>query len=472
MTVLGNSLARRDVASVLHPYTNLREHQKQGPLIITRGRGVNVYDDDGNEYIEGLAGLWCASLGFSEPRLVEAAQRQMAVLPYYHIFTHKSHEPSIELSERLLKLLPVPMSKVFLNSSGSEANDTAIKIIWYYNNALGRPKKKKIISRLRAYHGVTVAAASLTGMPNNHRDFDLPIANFLHVGCPHHYRFAQAGESEEEFAARLAAELDELIVKEGSDTVAAFFAEPVMGAGGVLVPPNSYFEKIQQVLRKHDILLVVDEVICGFGRVGTMFAMETYGIKPDIVTLGKQMSSGYLPISATIISAPIFDALVSESDKIGLFAHGFTHSGHPVAAAVAVETLKIYEERAILEHVRAVAPHFQDRVRDLGNHPLVGEARGVGLLGALELVRDKTSKEPFNSALGVGRLAFELAREEGLILRAIGDSLAICPPLIINDSEIDKLFDRLGRALNRTLAELRRPKTRVGTPDLAPLPQA
>ena len=297
MTVLGNSLARRDVASVLHPYTNLRQHQKQGPRIITRGRGINVYDDDGNEYIEGLAGLWCASLGFSEPRLVEAAQRQMAVLPYYHVFTHKSHEPSIELSERLLKLLPVPMSKVFLNSSGSEANDTAIKIIWYYNNALGRPKKKKIISRLRAYHGVTVAAASLTGMPNNHRDFDLPIANFLHVGCPHHYRFAQAGESEEEFAARLAAELDELIVKEGSDTVAAFFAEPVMGAGGVLVPPNSYFEKIQQVLRKHDILLVVDEVICGFGRVGTMFAMETYGIKPDIVTLGKQMSSGYLPIS-------------------------------------------------------------------------------------------------------------------------------------------------------------------------------
>ncbi|MGA2842581.1 MAG: aspartate aminotransferase family protein [Steroidobacteraceae bacterium] len=459
MIPLGNSLTRRDIASVLHPYTNLRDHQKKGPLIITRGRGVHVYDDDGKEYIEGLAGLWCASLGFSEPRLTEAAQRQMAILPYYHVFTHKSHEPSIELAERLLKLLPAPMSKVFFNCSGSEANDTAIKIIWYYNNALGRPKKKKILSRLRAYHGVTVAAGSLTGLPNNHRDFDLPIANFLHVGCPHYYRFARIGESEEDFASRLASELDQLIVNEGADTVAAFFAEPVMGAGGVLVPPKGYFDKIQKVLRKHDVLLVADEVICGFGRVGTMFAIETYGMQPDIITLGKQMSSGYLPISATIISNPIFEALVAESDKIGLFAHGFTHSGHPVAAAVAVETLKIYEERHILDHVRAIAPHFQDRLRGLYSHPLIGEARGVGLLGALELVRDKPNKEPFDPALKVGDLAFELAQEEGLIVRAIGDSLAVCPPLIINDAEIDELFNRLSRALDRTHVELRRRAT-------------
>ncbi len=456
MTIPGNSPASRDIASVLHPYTNLRLHQTKGPLVIARGRGVHVYDEDGKEYIEGLAGLWCVSLGFSEPRLVDAAQRQMATLPFYHGFAHKSHEPGIELAERLLKLLPVPMSKVFFSNSGSEANDTAIKIVWYYNNALGRPAKKKIIGRLRGYHGVTVAAASLTGLPNNHRDFDLPIANFIHAGCPHHYRFGRPGESEEDFAARLASELDDLIVREGPDTVAAFFAEPVMGAGGVLVPPRSYFDRIQPVLRKHDVLLVADEVICGFGRLGTMFGIETYGIKPDIITVAKQISSGYQPISATVISAPIYEALVAQSDKIGTFAHGFTYSGHPVAAAVAVETLKIYEERQILDHVRAVAPHFQDRLRRLGAHPLVGEARGVGLVGALELVRDKEGREPFDPALGVGGLAADMAQEEGLIVRAVGDSLAVCPPLIITDAEIDQLFDRMGAALDRTLVELRR----------------
>ncbi len=238
MTNLGNSLASRDIASLLHPYTNLRRHQKTGPMVITRGRGVYVYDDQGKEYIEGLAGLWCASLGFGEARLVEAAQRQLARLPFYHSFAHKSHEPGIELAERLLKLLPVPMSKVLFSNSGSEANDTAIKIIWHYNNALGRPKKKKIIARLRAYHGVTVATASLTGLPNNHRDFDLPIANFIHAACPHHYRFARSDESEEDFATRLANELDAQIEAEGPDTVAALFAEPVMGAGGVLAPPG------------------------------------------------------------------------------------------------------------------------------------------------------------------------------------------------------------------------------------------
>jgi 4-aminobutyrate--pyruvate transaminase len=465
VTTLGNSSASRDVAFLLHPYTNLRIHRKKGPMIITRGRGVHVYDDQGKEYIEGLAGLWCASLGFSEPRLVEAAQQQMAILPFYHGFAHKSHEPCIELAERLLKLLPVPMSKVFFNNSGSEANDTAIKIIWYYNNALGRPKKKKIIARLRAYHGVTVATASLTGLPNNHRDFDLPIANFIHAACPHHYRFARPGESEEDFATRLAAELDAQIEGEGPDTVAAFFAEPVMGAGGVLVPPETYFDKIQPVLRKHDVLLVADEVICGFGRLGTMFGMETFGMKPDIVTVAKQLSSGYQPISATVISAPIYEALVRQSDKIGIFAHGFTYSGHPVAAAVAVETLKIYEERAILDHVRAVAPHFQERLHRLGAHPLVGEARGVGLIGALELVRDKASKEAFDPALGIGGQTYELAQEEGLIIRALGDTLAVCPPLIISDDEIDQLFDRLGTALDRTAAELHRRTARAGADD-------
>ena len=413
MSTLGNSLASRDVASMLHPYTNLRMHEKKGPMIIAGGRGVHVYDDQGKEYIEGLAGLWCASLGFSEPRLVEAAQRQMAILPFYHAFAHKSHEPCVELAERLLKLLPIPMSKVFFSNSGSEANDTAIKIIWYYNNALGRPKKKKIIARLRGYHGVTVATASLTGLPNNHRDFDLPIANFIHAACPHHYRFARPSETEEDFATRLAAELDAQIEGEGPETVAAFFAEPVMGAGGVLVPPRTYFDKIQPVLRKHDVLLVADEVICGFGRLGTMFGMETFGMRPDIVTVAKQISSGYLPISATIVDAPIYEALVRQSDTIGLFAHGFTYSGHPVAAAVAVETLNIYEERAVLDHVRAVAPHFQERLHFLGAHPMVGEARGLGLMGAVELVRDKASKRPSTPRWGSAPRPMSWPRRRG-----------------------------------------------------------
>ena len=366
MRVHGNSPASRDIATLLHPYTNLKAHQTKGPLIITRGRGVNVYDDQGKEYIEGLAGLWCVSLGFNEPRLVEAARRQLETLPYYHSFSSKSHGPAIELAERILDLLPDTMSKVFFNNSGSEANDTAIKLVWYYNNALGRPHKKKIVSRIKAYHGVTIASASLTGLPNNHRDFDLPIAGIVHAGCPHHYRFAGPGESEEAFASRLAEELDALIEKEGPDTVAAFIAEPVMGAGGVLVPPRTYFDKIQPVLKKHDVLLIADEVICGFGRLGTMFGHELFDMQPDMVVMAKQLTSGYQPMSATVISGAIYDALVSQSEKIGVFAHGFTYSGHPVAAAVGVETLKIYEERRILDHIRAIAPHFQERLRQLG----------------------------------------------------------------------------------------------------------
>ncbi len=456
MRVHGNSTASRDIATLVHPYTNLKTHQTKGPLIITHGRGVNVYDDQGKEYIEGLAGLWCVSLGFHEPRLVEAARRQMEVLPYYHSFASKSHGPLIELAERVLDLLPESMSKVFFNNSGSEANDTAIKLVWYYNNARGRPQKKKIVSRIKAYHGVTIASASLTGLPNNHRDFDLPIAKIVHAGCPHHYRFAQPGESEEAFASRLAEELDALIVREGPDTVAAFIAEPVMGAGGVIVPPRTYFEKIQPVLKKHDVLFIVDEVICGFGRLGTMFGLETFDLKPDVVTMAKQITSGYQPLSATVVSGPIYDALVSQSEKIGVFAHGFTYSGHPVAAAVGVETLKIYEERRLVDHVRAIAPHFQKRLREFQNHPLVGEARGMGLVGAVELVQDKKSKKPFEASVAAGALAAEMAQQNGLIVRAVVDSLAICPPLIIEEPQIDQLFDRLRTALDQTAAELRK----------------
>jgi 4-aminobutyrate---pyruvate transaminase len=455
MSAIGNSAASRDKAFVLHPYTNLHAHETQGPLIIERGEGVRVYDDADNAYIEGMASLWCVSLGWGEERLVQAAANQMRKLSSYHIFGHKSHEPGIDLAEKLIGLAPVPMSKVFFANSGSEANDTAVKLIWYYNNALGRPDKKKILARVRGYHGVTVATASLTGLPNNHRDFDLPIARISHADCPHHYRNAKPGESEEEFATRLAEQLEAQILAEGPDTVAAMFCEPIMGAGGVVVPPATYYEKIQAVLKKYDVLLVADEVICGFGRTGNFWGSQTMGMRPDILTCAKQLSSGYLPISAVMVSDAIYRACVDESKKIGTFGHGYTYSAHPVAAAVALETLAIYQERDMIGHVRDVAPLFQRRLRALADHPLVGEARGVGLIGAIELVADKTTKATFEPVGRAGAVVNGLAQDHGLIVRAMGDSIALCPPLVISEEDINQVFDRLAKALDAAIPVLR-----------------
>ena len=445
-----NSAAARDVAYQLHPYTNARKHEAEGPLIIERGEGIQVFDEQGKSYIEGMAGLWCTSLGFNEPRLVEAATRQLQTLPYYHTFAHKTGVPPVELAEKLIGLAPVPMSKVFFANSGSEANDSVVKLVWYASNAMGRPERKKIISRIKGYHGVTVASASLTGLPYNHRDFDLPIQNILHTSCPHHYRFAEAEESEEDFATRMAAELEQMILEEGPETIAAFIGEPVMGAGGVLLPPATYWEKIQAVLKKYDIWLVADEVICGFGRTGRMFGCETYGIKPDILVVAKALSSAYLPISAVMISEEVYQAVADNSAKIGTFGHGFTYTGHPVSAAVALETLKIYEERDLVSHVQGVAPRFQARLRKLGEHPLVGEAAGVGLIGAVELVADKAEKTPFDPVGSVGPVCAKAAEEEGLILRALMDRIGLCPPLIITAAEVDEMFDRFERALEAT----------------------
>jgi 4-aminobutyrate---pyruvate transaminase len=447
-----NSAQARDIAYYLHPYTNLAAHEKEGPLVITRGEGIYVFDDAGNRYIEGLGGLFCASLGFSEQRLVDAAVRQLRTLPFYHVFGGKSNEPGIELAERLIRLAPVPMSKVFFANSGSEANDSAVKLVWYYHNAIGKPAKKKIISRLRAYHGVTVAAASLTGLPNNHRDFDLPISGILHTDCPGYYRFGREGESEEAFATRCAESLEALILREGPETVGAFIAEPVMVSGGCIVPPRTYFEQVQEILRKYEVLLIADEVICGFARTGNMFGTETYHLEPDMMTMAKQLSAAYQPISALMINEKIYRATVRESEKIGTFGHGFTYGGHPVAAAVALETLKIYEDRDILGHVRRLAPRFQAGVRRLGAHPLVGEARGIGLVGGLELVKNKGTRENFAPADGVASHVAQRALAHGVITRGLGDVVNLCPPLIITDSEIDELLGRIERALNDTLA--------------------
>jgi 4-aminobutyrate---pyruvate transaminase len=455
-----NSAAARDIANALHPYTDLKAHLETGPLVITRGKGVRVWDETGKEYIESVAGLWCASLGFDNERLVEAAARQMRKLPFYHAFTAKSHEPLIDLSEMLIERAPVPMSKVFFANSGSEANDSTIKMIWYFNNALGRPKKKKIIGRVKGYHGITLAASSITGLPANHRSFDVPLPGFVHTITPHFYHGANPGETEDEFATRCADELETLILAEGPDTVAAMFAEPVMGAGGVIVPPRGYFPKIQAVLSKYDVLLVADEVICGFGRTGNYWGSQTLEIRPDILTCAKALSASFLPISAVMVNERVFQGLAEESHKIGTFGHGFTYSGHPVSAAVAIETLKIYDETDLIGHVRRVGPHLQQELRRrFAGHELVGEVRGVGLIAGVELVEDKETHKNFDPARKIGPRCSKLLEKHGVIGRLMaGDSMGLSPPLIITEADVDEMLTRIGHALDELAVELRREK--------------
>ena len=396
-----------------------------------------------------MSGLWSVGVGFGEKRLVEAAARQMEKLPYYHTFTQKTHTPAAELAEKLVGMAPVPMSKAYFTNSGSEANDTMIKMVRYRSNALGKPAKKKIISRIKGYHGVTLAAASMTGLPNNHRSFDLPMEGVLHTSCPHYRVYKQDNESEAEFVTRMVADLEAMIEAEGADTIAAFIGEPVMGAGGVIVPPEGYWEQIQAVLNKHDILLVADEVICGFGRTGNMFGSETMAMQPDIMTLSKQLSSSYQPISALLINDRVYQPIADESKSIGTFGHGYTAAGHPVAAAVALENLAIIEERDLVGNVRALAPRFAEGLGTFADHPLVVETRGIGLIGAIEL---KPREGVPAGALGP-RL-FSILHENGLVSRAIGDSLALCPPMIIDDTQLDEMFDIFEKSLDQFGKEL------------------
>ena len=452
--MIPNSLEARDIAHMIHPYTNLVKHRDKGPMVMESAKGVWITDHAGNRYIEGLAGLWCCGLGYGEERLVKTASAQMQKLSFSHVFAHKSHPPAIELAGQLCALGPGAgseraMDKVLFANSGSEANDTAIKVIRYYMNAIGKPKKKKIISRLKGYHGVTLASASLTGLPILHADFDLPMEGVLHTACPHHYRAPDPDMSEQEFCADLVKQLEELIDREGPETIAAFIAEPVMGAGGVIVPPDGYFEAIQAVLRRHNILMVADEVICGFGRTGNMFGSETLSIDPDIVTVAKQLTSAYFPLSATMLNREISEAVIENSGRHGAFGMGYTYSGHPVGTAIASEVLKIYEERSILDHVNSISPYFQTRLKEFSDHPLVGEARGLGLIGALELVADKKTRQSFDPAQGMGAKVGALCEKHGLIVRALaGDIVAVCPPLIITHEEIEMMMDRLASALD------------------------
>jgi len=443
-----NNTQLRDVQYQLHPYTNAVVHQRTGPIVIDRGEGIYVYDDQGRRYLEGMAGLWSVAVGFGEQRLVDAAARQLQKLPYYHTFTHKSHAPAIELAERLVNYTGGRMAKVFFTNSGSEANDTVVKLVWYYNNALGRRDKKKIIARQRGYHGVTVASASLTGLPGNHKDFDLPLPRILHTACPRHYRNGLPGESEEDYASRLAADLEAMIVREGPDTVAAFIGEPVMGAGGVIVPPRTYWQKIQAVCRKYDVLIVADEVITGFGRLGQRFGSDVLGIEPDMMVLSKQITSSYQPLGAVMLNGKLADAVSAHSGRLGTFGHGYTASGHPVATAVALENLKIIDERGLIEHAAEMGQLLQQELRALAGHPLVGEVRGMGLIAGVELVADKDTRRPFDPLGKAGGHAYERAHAHGLIVRGIQDTVAFCPPLIIDAAQVRDMVRRFAATLD------------------------
>lgn len=457
-----SNVQKRDIEAILHPYTPLHRLPDTGAVVMESGNGVFVYDTQGNEYIEGMSGLWCAGLGFGDAEMIDAAKEQLGTLPYYHLFGAKGTEPAIELAEKLKEIAPVPISKVLFTSSGSEANDTQVKLAWYYNNAHRRPKKKKIISRTKAYHGVTVMSGSLTGLPGNHNGFDLPVDRVLHAECPHHYRFAEEGETEQAFCDRLAASLRTLIEKEDPDTIAAMIAEPVMGAGGVIVPPNGYFEAIQPVLDEHDIMLIDDEVINGFGRTGNWWGCQTHNMIPTTISAAKQMTSAYAPLGAVLVPDEIYQACVDQSSQFGTFGHGFTYGGHPLGCALGAKAIEIYQTRDILGHVRSLMPLFEKRMTALCEHPLVGETRFSGLLGGVELVADKKTRRAFHAGHGIGPKAVAFLEKRGAILRALGDTVALCPPMIIQPDELNALFDRFERALDETETMVARDGLRKG----------
>lgn len=446
MNLLPNSIEARDIAYQMPAASDFRKHEEDGSLVLERGEGIYVFDNNGKRYIEGLAGLWSVGVGFGEERLVQAATEQMSKLPYYHLFNYKTHGPSVDLAEKIISMMPFPMSKVHFTSSGSEANDLIAKMVWYRSNARGLPEKKKIIGRMKGYHGVTIAAGSITGIEANHASFDLPLDRMIHTSCPSYELYGEDGESEDQFTARMLKDLEELIEREGADTIAAMWGEPVMGAGGVLPPPKGYWDGVQKILKENDILLVADEVINGFGRTGNMFGCETYGIRPDVIALSKQLSSSYLPLSAIVMSDAFYQPIADESHRLGIFGHGFTASGHPVATAVGLENLKIIEELDLVGNVRALSPMFLDGLHELGRHPLASHARGVGLLGAIQL-------KPWDKPNVAGITVANKAQDAGLIVRGIADALCFCPPMIINEAQIGDMFAIMKSALDAVAEE-------------------
>jgi len=438
------------MSSIIYPVTNLAAIEQ---LNIVSGKGVYVYDDAGNQYLEGLSGLWCSALGYGNEELIAAINSQLKTLSYSHLFGGRTHPIVMELADKLAAMVPVPDARIFFSNSGSEANDSQIKMLRYYSNAIGKPQKKKIIALDRGYHGVTVAAAALTGLPVMHSHFDLPVEalGILRADCPHYFRGKVGDESEDDFVSRLLKNLEKIIFEEGADTIAAFIAEPLMGAGGVIVPPEGYLPKVQALLNEHDIFLWADEVICGFGRTGNDFGSTTMGIKPDLMSLAKQLSSAYVPISAAVIPGEMYEAMAQQSADVGLFGHGYTYTGHPVACAAALKALEIYERDDLFARAAKMGAHLQSRLQEYAGHELVGEVRGKGLIGAIELVANKETGQAFSNGQ-VGAFAQRACQDAGLLLRVVsGSSVAFCPPLIIEEEQVDEMTEKFGKALSATL---------------------
>lgn len=452
-----DDLAHRDISSHLHSQTNPAFFEANGPQVVTRGEGAYVIDAHGKRHLDAMAGLWCASLGFTNPRIAAAAAKQYAELGFYHTFFNRTLPQATALAEKLVDLTGMAGGKAYFATSGSEANETMVKLAWLYHSARGRPGKRKVIARERSFHGSTIAAASMCGLDFMHREFGLPLPGFLHTRAPYFYREAQPGETEAAFVARLASELEALIVREDPDTIAAFIAEPIHAGGGIIVPPSSYFPEVQKVLRKYDILALADEIVCGFGRTGNWFGKDTTGYAPDMMALAKGLSAGHFPISAVVMSGAIYDAAKAFNAAGGNFGHGFTNSGHPVGVAVALEVIRIYQEMDVISHVREkgqrLRSHFADLAKDFD---IIGDIRGEGLMLGIELVADRATHAPFDPALKAGITFDRLAYDNGLIGRCMGDTLGYAPPLIVGDAEVDEIAEKTRKSLKQLTTHLGR----------------
>ncbi|AVZ17508.1 aspartate aminotransferase family protein [Pseudomonas aeruginosa] len=454
-------IAAQDRGAVLHPFTHLKDFAsgKLGdPTIVETGKGICITDATGREYIDGFAGLYCMNVGYGRTEVAEAISRQAHKLAYYHSYAAHTTEELARLSDRLVRMAPGKMSKVFYGLSGSDANETQAKIVWYYNNLRGLPKKKKIIARDRGYHGCSVVSGSMTGMSFYHDYMDLPVSGILRTGVPHYYWGAEPGETEEQFSARRAQELEELILREGPDTIGAFIAEPVLGTGGITPPPAGYWAAIQPVLKKYDILLIADEVITGFGRTGAMFGCEKYGIEPDLITVAKGLTSAYAPLSASIVGEKVYQVMEEGADRVGAFSHGYTYSGHPIGVAAANAVLDIVEQEDIPGHVSRVGAYFQKSMQEtFAGLPIVGEVRGVGMMAAIEFVADPATKKRFDPALKIGARVSKAARDRSLIARAMphGDILGFAPPLVTSEKEVDRIVDIAYKAVLSVMDELK-----------------
>ena len=456
------TLAEIDIASVFHPVSSIADVAANGPAIFSRAAGVQVTDLDGRAHVDMGSGLWCVNVGYGRAELADAAHRAMLDQSFQHLFAGASAETTIRLADRLLTLFRETtgardMARAFFGASGSDANETALKLVRLYHNLIGQPQKKKVIALEGSYHGLTTGAASLTGISAYHAAFDLPLPGILHAGCPHHFRFALPGEDEGAFAARRIAEIEALIAREGPDTIAALIVEPILGTGGVLIPPAGYYPALQALLDRHDILLIVDEVITGFGRTGHWFGTCAFGLRPDIVSLAKGITSGYFPMSASLVGNRIWRVLEDASPRMGAVMHGFTYSGHPVGAAVAMANLDVIERDGLVDRAAANGPYLLQGLRDrLGDHPFVGDIRGLGLMCAVEFVANRADRRAFGAGQAPHRLVSKAALAEGVLTRALPfvPANAFAPPLPITRAEIDTALDAYARALHRVTPEL------------------